>query len=104
MLEKVIENWTSRLDYIGASRGSPMPEIIFKIYNGTAHIYTCTPKYCWVFSCDIDLSSDGCEEPSNWRHVSLKPECNSRCQKRNVCSDVAFVKLRGLLLVLPQRV
>ncbi|GFX22600.1 hypothetical protein TNCV_2993351 [Trichonephila clavipes] len=31
VLEKVIENWTSRLDYIRASRGSPMPEIIFKI-------------------------------------------------------------------------
>ncbi|GFT09453.1 putative transposable element [Trichonephila clavipes] len=31
MLEKVIENWTSRLDYIQASCGSPMPEIIFKI-------------------------------------------------------------------------
>ncbi|GFU43644.1 putative DD41D transposase [Trichonephila clavipes] len=31
MLEKVIENWTSRLDYIQASRGSPMPEIIFKM-------------------------------------------------------------------------
>ncbi|GFW86443.1 DUF4817 domain-containing protein [Trichonephila clavipes] len=31
MLEKVIDNWTSRLDYIRASRGSPMPEIIFKI-------------------------------------------------------------------------
>ncbi|GFY26131.1 uncharacterized protein TNCV_354481 [Trichonephila clavipes] len=31
MLEKVIENWTSRLDYIRASRGNPMPEIIFKI-------------------------------------------------------------------------
>ncbi|GFV83355.1 uncharacterized protein TNCV_3055021 [Trichonephila clavipes] len=30
-LEKFIENWTSRLDYIRASRGSPMPEIIFKI-------------------------------------------------------------------------
>ncbi|GFU52787.1 uncharacterized protein TNCV_3061241 [Trichonephila clavipes] len=29
--EKVIENWTSRLDYIRASRGSPMPEIIFKM-------------------------------------------------------------------------
>ncbi|GFW52542.1 transposable element Tcb2 transposase [Trichonephila clavipes] len=28
MLEKVIENWTSRLDY---SRGSHMPEIIFKM-------------------------------------------------------------------------
>ncbi|GFS83089.1 transposable element Tc1 transposase [Trichonephila clavipes] len=32
MLEKVIKNWTSRLDYIRASRGSPMPEIIFKMY------------------------------------------------------------------------
>ncbi|GFW82750.1 putative transposase [Trichonephila clavipes] len=31
MLEKVIENWTSRLDYIRASRGSPMPEIILKM-------------------------------------------------------------------------
>ncbi|GFW71960.1 DUF4817 domain-containing protein [Trichonephila clavipes] len=31
MLEKVIENWTSRLDYIRASRGSAMPEIIFKM-------------------------------------------------------------------------
>ncbi|GFX48188.1 uncharacterized protein TNCV_4115231 [Trichonephila clavipes] len=31
MLEKVIGNWTSRLDYIQASRGSPMPEIIFKM-------------------------------------------------------------------------
>ncbi|GFW54537.1 uncharacterized protein TNCV_2232111 [Trichonephila clavipes] len=28
MLEKVIENWTSRLDYIRASRGCHMPEII----------------------------------------------------------------------------
>ncbi|GFW28865.1 transposable element Tc3 transposase [Trichonephila clavipes] len=31
MLEKVIENWTIRLDYIRASRGSRMPEIIFKM-------------------------------------------------------------------------
>ncbi|GFU97879.1 uncharacterized protein TNCV_1103871 [Trichonephila clavipes] len=31
MLEKVIENWTSRLDFIRASRGSHMPEIIFKM-------------------------------------------------------------------------
>ncbi|GFV57382.1 uncharacterized protein TNCV_3173301 [Trichonephila clavipes] len=31
MLEKVIENWASRLDYIRASCGSPMPEIIFKM-------------------------------------------------------------------------
>ncbi|GFV95350.1 hypothetical protein TNCV_4573521 [Trichonephila clavipes] len=33
MLEKVIEDWTSRLDYIRASRGSHMPEIIFKMYT-----------------------------------------------------------------------
>ncbi|GFX65208.1 uncharacterized protein TNCV_4820991 [Trichonephila clavipes] len=32
MLEKVIDNWTSRLDYIRASRGCHMPEIIFKIH------------------------------------------------------------------------
>ncbi|GFW19814.1 uncharacterized protein TNCV_3561171 [Trichonephila clavipes] len=31
MLEKVIENWTSRLDYIRDSRSSHMPEVIFKI-------------------------------------------------------------------------
>ncbi|GFX51337.1 transposable element Tc3 transposase [Trichonephila clavipes] len=31
MLEKVIENWTSRLDYIRASRGSHMLEILFKM-------------------------------------------------------------------------
>ncbi|GFU78021.1 putative LOC100569746 [Trichonephila clavipes] len=31
MLGKVIENWTSRLDYIRASHGSPMPDIIFKM-------------------------------------------------------------------------
>ncbi|GFW90450.1 putative DD41D transposase [Trichonephila clavipes] len=31
MLEKVIGSWTSRLDYIRASRGSHMPEVIFKV-------------------------------------------------------------------------
>ncbi|GFV22243.1 DUF4817 domain-containing protein [Trichonephila clavipes] len=31
MSEKGIENWTSRLDYIRASHGSHMPEIIFKM-------------------------------------------------------------------------
>ncbi|GFS77239.1 transposable element Tc3 transposase [Trichonephila clavipes] len=35
MLENVIENWTSRLDYIRASRGSLMPEIIFKTNKRT---------------------------------------------------------------------
>ncbi|GFW85514.1 hypothetical protein TNCV_145591 [Trichonephila clavipes] len=40
MLEKVIENWTSRLDYIRASRGSPMPEIIFKIHSKSPNVNT----------------------------------------------------------------
>ncbi|GFT20977.1 transposable element Tc3 transposase [Trichonephila clavipes] len=31
MLENIIENWTSSLDYIRDSGGSPMPEIIFKM-------------------------------------------------------------------------
>ncbi|GFS52775.1 putative transposable element [Trichonephila clavipes] len=31
MLKKVIENWTSRLDYIQTSRGSHMLEVIFKM-------------------------------------------------------------------------
>ncbi|GFX64270.1 DUF4817 domain-containing protein [Trichonephila clavipes] len=31
ILEKVIENWTSRLDYIRPSHGSHMPKIMFKI-------------------------------------------------------------------------
>ncbi|GFW34588.1 transposable element Tc3 transposase [Trichonephila clavipes] len=31
MLEKVIENWTSRLDYFRACRGSHLPEIIFRM-------------------------------------------------------------------------
>ncbi|GFW43064.1 uncharacterized protein TNCV_1474591 [Trichonephila clavipes] len=42
MLEKVIENWTSRLDYIRASRGSPMPEIIFKITNSEKFEDSCS--------------------------------------------------------------
>ncbi|GFX00904.1 hypothetical protein TNCV_4578701 [Trichonephila clavipes] len=41
MLEKVIENWTSRLDYIRASRGSPMPEIIFIIISSQSS------RHCW---------------------------------------------------------
>ncbi|GFX26530.1 hypothetical protein TNCV_4535421 [Trichonephila clavipes] len=40
MLEKVIENLTSRLDYIRASRGSPMPEIIFKMYAKKNYLET----------------------------------------------------------------
>ncbi|GFX03731.1 transposable element Tcb2 transposase [Trichonephila clavipes] len=43
MLKKVNENWTSRLDYIRAGRGSPMPEIIFKmrIISKSSEIHWC---------------------------------------------------------------
>ncbi|GFV34005.1 histone-lysine N-methyltransferase SETMAR [Trichonephila clavipes] len=43
VLEKVIENWTSRLDYIRASCGSTMPEIILKstsLYRGLTVVYS----------------------------------------------------------------
>ena len=30
MLEKMVENWTSRITFVQNSRGSQMPEIIFK--------------------------------------------------------------------------
>ncbi|GFX82220.1 uncharacterized protein TNCV_33281 [Trichonephila clavipes] len=46
MLEKVIENWTSRLDYIRASRGSPMPEIIFKM--GTLNSHRAAGPLVWL--------------------------------------------------------
>ncbi|GFU52410.1 transposable element Tc3 transposase [Trichonephila clavipes] len=48
MLEKVIENWTSRLDYIRASRGSPMPEVIFKIIDRPASSADLNPiEHMW---------------------------------------------------------
>ncbi|GFX59045.1 retrovirus-related Pol polyprotein from transposon 17.6 [Trichonephila clavipes] len=46
MLKKVIENWTSRLDYIRASRGSHMPEIIFKITKGLRVTQEESPPKC----------------------------------------------------------
>ncbi|GFS94814.1 hypothetical protein TNCV_4456891 [Trichonephila clavipes] len=44
MLEKVIENWTPRLDYIRASCGSPMPEILFKIKEGDKNHQTSSSR------------------------------------------------------------
>ncbi|GFW52458.1 transposable element Tc3 transposase [Trichonephila clavipes] len=54
MLEKVIENWTSRLDYIRASRGSPMPEIIFKMQD----ISFCQVEHLTLPSAETSCSSD----------------------------------------------
>ncbi|GFX94146.1 uncharacterized protein TNCV_4291912 [Trichonephila clavipes] len=47
MLQKVIENWTSRLDYIRASRGSPMPQIIFKMVFGMIGSVSLSSSYIW---------------------------------------------------------
>ncbi|GFX37658.1 DUF4817 domain-containing protein [Trichonephila clavipes] len=52
MLEKVIENWTSSLDYIRASRGSPMPEIIFKYSYKSC-------KNIWAVPINDDDDHDG---------------------------------------------
>ncbi|GFV60281.1 hypothetical protein TNCV_3469171 [Trichonephila clavipes] len=49
MLEKVIENWTSRLDYIRASRGSPMPEIIFKTQTRLRKEVCTVIRYEWIY-------------------------------------------------------
>ncbi|GFT91384.1 transposable element Tc3 transposase [Trichonephila clavipes] len=52
MLEKVIENWTSGLDYIRGSRGTHMPEIIFKIRPSSFHTL---PKLIWWGSWGCNL-------------------------------------------------
>ncbi|GFV49680.1 uncharacterized protein TNCV_1959881 [Trichonephila clavipes] len=57
MLEKVIENWTSRLDYIRASRGSPMPEILFKISRRS--FKSAALEETLTNSSDIIISGDG---------------------------------------------
>ncbi|GFV72768.1 uncharacterized protein TNCV_5038471 [Trichonephila clavipes] len=75
MLEKVIETWTSRLDYIRASRGSPMPEIIFKISFGTKEKnHYCAAARCRPLSnqeeespllrCEIVFNAPVCKKTS----------------------------------------
>ncbi|GFT72178.1 hypothetical protein TNCV_2272671 [Trichonephila clavipes] len=56
MLEKVIENWTSRLDYIRASRRSPMPEIIFKIF------LDCDIHFSYVWGHSGNLGNDRADQ------------------------------------------
>ncbi|GFV75586.1 hypothetical protein TNCV_2240351 [Trichonephila clavipes] len=59
MLEKVIENWTSRLDYIRASFGNPMPEIIFQISS----------IKCLI--CSLNHSKKDCKEIKAKQNVAL---------------------------------
>ncbi|GFY15750.1 putative LOC100569746 [Trichonephila clavipes] len=68
ILEKVIENWTSRLDYIRASRGSPMPEIIFKIENDSESEYLPgTDEY----GSESDANLSICHEDEEMEHALI---------------------------------
>ncbi|GFW44626.1 hypothetical protein TNCV_4481711 [Trichonephila clavipes] len=84
MLEKVIENWTSRLDYIRASRGSPMPEIIFKI--------------CQVIYSQFGLAIHQNDHPARRRFVEWAPNeiaVVPDFHKRILFSDEAHFWLNG---------
>ncbi|GFW23928.1 putative LOC100569746 [Trichonephila clavipes] len=92
MLEKVIENWTSRLDYIRASRGSPMPDIIFRIccpevtsYRVVRH-YSATRRL-WVM--ELVILNDG---QVTWTKPELASPLFLLPQQRE---DVASAPLYG---------
>ncbi|GFX48815.1 uncharacterized protein TNCV_901971 [Trichonephila clavipes] len=68
MLEKVIENWTSRLDYIRASRGNPMPEIIFKM-RGRLDLL-CTNNALYRASSPVERSLVGLIKKSSFQVVN----------------------------------
>ncbi|GFU52289.1 hypothetical protein TNCV_2701231 [Trichonephila clavipes] len=86
MLEKVIENWTSRLDYIRASRGSPMPEIIFKMVDKIVEVLQreeldlfCTTKELQRLSLLTEKISDFDDSESRALQLANVPVHN--CEK-----------------------
>ncbi|GFX64570.1 transposable element Tc3 transposase [Trichonephila clavipes] len=89
MLEKVIENWTSRLDYIRASHDSHIPEIIFKI--GVAcrslRIKIALTGPCFVETIVLGAVSAGTE-----CETILFPMRNGRDLER--CERVLFERFR----------
>ncbi|GFU71026.1 uncharacterized protein TNCV_1215521 [Trichonephila clavipes] len=121
MLGKVIENWTSRLDYIRASRGSPIPEIIFKILEATRsapYADSITPftftrallKRCGVLLSDMAPITDGCEktnagfylragtvESRNPRVQFTKRQLATTNEKKDVCLGSSGVHLSNLI-------
>ncbi|GFX96961.1 uncharacterized protein TNCV_1996931 [Trichonephila clavipes] len=80
MLEKVIENWTSRLDYIRASHGSPMPEIIFKSKYAKLDNFLI---YATSSSCASASSSNARELDEQILEVKINP------QEKNTVSDTS---------------
>ncbi|GFU21311.1 DUF4817 domain-containing protein [Trichonephila clavipes] len=88
MLEKIIENWTSRLDYIRASRGSRMPEIIFKIIFQRLHRQLrVTRSFCvisHVVSLRSPVSSPSTMQGSVFNAVADRPESSTRATAYHV--------------------
>ncbi|GFW86677.1 transposable element Tc3 transposase [Trichonephila clavipes] len=72
MLGKVIENWTFRFDYIRASRGSPMPEIIFKIMRSIVEEFRKTGNFDEVFARQRRIRK--IKDPRDCKY--LKVECH----------------------------
>ncbi|GFV90105.1 putative transposable element [Trichonephila clavipes] len=104
LLEKVIENWTSRLDYIRASRGSPMPEIIFKIIrflslgnrdfteytppDYTIHLNQSHQNFQLFYTRDIKLAAHN--EPISDPTIPRDSTSPQSCTERLGCSKCAF--------------
>ncbi|GFV77177.1 uncharacterized protein TNCV_444081 [Trichonephila clavipes] len=100
MLEKVIENWTSRLDYIRASRGSPMVAAV-------AEWYRYRTVACFVTGsnpvplktrrvgqrCTLNLSR--AETSSRWCGVVVRRGgCQLRCRPRHLTMVQNYVVRR----------
>ncbi|GFU94146.1 DUF4817 domain-containing protein [Trichonephila clavipes] len=80
MLEKVIENWTSRLNYIRASRGSHMLEIIFKMLGQRKQVcLQGIPSHVGVPGNEAaeELAGRGCDLPNPSSTVLTHSEIHS---------------------------
>ncbi|GFV42431.1 uncharacterized protein TNCV_3646671 [Trichonephila clavipes] len=100
MLEKVIENWTSRLDYIRASRGSPMPEIIFKIrsrrwfavrgilYKGTLARNSLSRRHQRIEEADISTPVAVDQHGDNYLEEAVRSFTAMRSRCRSSRADV----------------
>ncbi|GFX68541.1 transposable element Tc1 transposase [Trichonephila clavipes] len=81
MLEKVIENWTSRLDYIRASRGSHMPEIIFKMLVDVPCCWPGESSECAVRNCWEQWTREGTHA---WKTGSGSTRKTTRREDRRI--------------------
>ncbi|GFS58028.1 putative transposase [Trichonephila clavipes] len=97
MLEKVIEIGTSRLNYIRASRGSPMPEIIFKIRRATSLLVRLVEKEERWEVPDQSQNWGGIEPNRIVTCMVLKAEENGR-RKSSPLPTMNFVALDLMLI------